>query len=88
MRGLLKVFHSQCDSGTDGYLGTNDTISIEEAWRENVHRSTLSLGHADLVAEKLTDDTSDSATTKDSKRMAAVGSDNHIFLGYGRLKTN
>jgi hypothetical protein len=57
-------------------LGANDTVSTEEAWRENVHRTTLSTRHADLAAEELAYDTCDCTTTKDSKRMAAVGGDN------------
>jgi hypothetical protein len=53
-----------------------------------MHRAALSIGHADLAAEQLTDDTSDCATTEDSKRMAAVGGDNLVFLGYSRLQAD
>jgi hypothetical protein len=53
-----------------------------------MHRAALSIGHADLAAEQLTDDTGDCPTTEDSKGMAAVGRDNLVFLGYSRLQTN
>ena len=60
----------------------------EETGREDMHRAALSIGHADLAAKQLTDDTGDCSTTEDSKGMAAVGRDNLVFLGYSRLQTN
>jgi hypothetical protein len=69
-------------------LGANNTIAAEETRREDVHRATFSLGHADLAPEKLADDTRNGATTEDCKGMAAVGGDDSVILGYRRLKAD
>jgi hypothetical protein len=82
------VFHSKSNAGAEGKLGADNTIAPEEMGREDMHRAALSIGHADLAAEQLTDDTGDCPTTEDSKGMAAVGRDNLVFLGYSRLQTN
>ena len=87
-RGPLEIFHGKCDASADRNLGPNNTIATEETRCEDVHRATLSLGHADLAAEKLANDTRNCATTEDCKRMTAVGGDNLVFLGYRRLKAN
>jgi hypothetical protein len=86
--GPFEVFHSKSHAGADGNLSTNNTISTEETRCKDVHRATLSLGHADLAPEKLTNDTSNGATTEDSKGMAAVGGDDQVFLSYRRLKAD
>ena len=59
----LKVFHSKSNAGAEGKLGADNTIAPEETGREDMHRAALSIGHADLAAEQLTDDTGDCATT-------------------------
>jgi hypothetical protein len=85
--GPLKVFHSKSNAGAEK-LGADNTIAPEEMGREDMHRAALSIGHAHLAAEQLTDDTGDCATTEDRKRVAAVGRDNLVLLGYSGLQTN
>ena len=66
-------------AGADGYLGTDDTVATKEGGGEDVHRTTLSMGHTALTTEKLSEDTFDGTPTHDCKGMTPVGSDDTIF---------
>ena len=66
-RGLLEVFHGKGDASADGNLGTNSTIVPKETQCEDVHRATLSLGHADLMPKNLANDARNGAPMEDCK---------------------
>jgi len=53
-----------------------------------VHGTTLSVRHAPLTAEKLTENTSDGTTTHDGERMATIGSDDSVVWFDAVFKTN
>src|SRR5713226_9265141 len=65
--GLLEVFHGKGDASADGNLGTNSTIAPKETQCEDVHRATLSLGHADLMPKNLANDARNGAPIEDCK---------------------
>ena len=73
---------------TNRDLGTDNTIAIKEGQGEDVHRSTLSVGHAVWTTEKLSNDTLDGATMHDYKGVTPVGSDHMVFRSDAILKTN
>jgi hypothetical protein len=45
-RLLLEVLLGEGDTGADGDLGSDNTVSTEEGWSENVHRTSLSKRHS------------------------------------------
>ena len=53
-----------------------------------MHRTTLSVGHADLTTEELADDARDSYSTHDGEGVAAVGRYDAVVLGDSTLETN
>jgi len=85
---LAHVLLSKAHTSTNGDLSTDDTVASEKRRSENVHRATFSMGHADLTTKELTNDTLDSATTHDGKRVATIGRYDAVVLGDSTLKTN
>lgn len=83
---LAHVFLSKADTSADGDLGANDTVAAKEGRSEDVHRTTLSMRHADLAPEELANDTLDASATHDSEGMAAVRSDDAVVLGNSVLE--
>ena len=84
----LEVFLRKRDTGAERDLCANDTIPTKEAWCEDMHGATLPAGHANLTAEKLAENTSDCATTKNSEWMTAICGYDHVVLGNRRLEAN
>lgn len=85
---LLQVLLGECKPGTNGHLRAHDTVTTEEARREDVHRATFAVRHTSLATEELSDDALDRASAKDGERMAAVGSDDEIVPGNRRLESD
>lgn len=44
------VLLRESDTGSDGHLSTDDTVTSVEAFGEHVHRTTLALGDTSLLA--------------------------------------
>ena len=76
------------DASANRDLGTDDTIAIKEGQGEDVHRSTLSVGHAVWTTEKLSNDTPDGAATHDCKGVTPVCGDHTVCGGDAILETN
>lgn len=85
---LLQVFLGECKPGTNGHLRADDTVTTEEARREDVHRATLAVRHTGLATKELSDDTLDRASAKDGEWMAAVCGDDEIVPGNRRLESD
>lgn len=69
-------------------MGADDTVSAKEGRREDVHGTTLSVGHADLASEQLANNTLYGASAQDGERVAPVGSDDPVVLGDTVLETD
>jgi hypothetical protein len=87
-RRVLEVLLSKHNTGADRDLCAHDTVPTKEVWCEDMHGATLPVGHADLTAKKLAENTSDCATTKNGKWMTVIGGDDHVVLGYRRLEAD
>ena len=48
-RILVEVLHGEGDTGADGHLCTDDTVTTEEGGGEHVHGPALAVGHASLA---------------------------------------
>ena len=57
------ILLSESETGSKRNLGTDDTVSSEEGRGKDVHRSTLSVGHAVLATKELGQDTLDSSSS-------------------------
>lgn len=86
--GLAAVLHGERDSGTDGDLGTDNSVSSVEAIGEHVHGSALSVRDPVLAAEKLGDDALDGRTAEVGEAVAPVGGDDGVLLRDGMLNTS
>jgi hypothetical protein len=84
---LSLVLHGESNTGTDGNLGSDNTVSSVEVLSEHVHGSSLSLGDSVLASKKLSDDALDGGTTKVGETVATVGSDDGVLLGDRVLDT-
>lgn len=84
---LLQVLLRESNTSTDRDLRAHDTVASEEGRGEDVHRTTLSVGHSNLPPEQLANDTLDSAAAQHSKGMAAVRSNNTVFGGNAMFKS-
>lgn len=85
---LVQVFLCERKACTDGHLRTDDTVATKERLGEDVHGTTLAVGHARLAAEQLTNDTLDGAATEDGEGVATVRSDDLVFGRNSRLETD
>jgi hypothetical protein len=86
---LLAASVLVCESqtGTDGDLGTDDTVSTVEALAEHVHGTTLSVGDTLAATEQLTNDGADGGTTHQGVTVASVGGNDIVLLVQGVLDT-
>jgi len=85
---LAHVLLGETHTGSNRDLSSDDTVASKEGRGEDVHGTTLSVGHADLATEELANDTLDSATTHDGEGMAAVSSDDAVLLADSVLEAN
>jgi hypothetical protein len=86
--GLFVVLLGESQTGADGHLGTDDTVSTVEVLGEHVHGTTLAVRDTLAAAEKLTNDGLDGATAHHGETVATVGSDNLVHAGDGVLDTD
>jgi hypothetical protein len=86
---LLAASVLVCESqtGTDGNLSTDDTVSTVETLAEHVHGATFSVGDTLSATEQLTNDGSDTSTTHEGVTVASVGGDDIVILVQGVLDT-
>lgn len=85
---LAHVLLRETHTGTNRDLSSDDTVASEEGRGEDVHRTTLAVGHADLATEQLANDTLDSAATHDGEGMAAASCDDTVRLADSVLEAN
>lgn len=78
---LVLVLAGECNTGTDGDLSTDDTVTTVETGGEHVHGSTLSVGDTLSPAEKFTNDGLDRGASHHGVTVAAVGGDDVVLLG-------
>jgi hypothetical protein len=84
---LLVVLLGKSKTGTNGDLGTDDTVTTVEVGGEHVHGTTLSVGDTLAAAEQLSDDRADGTTTHQSETVASVGCDNLVVAADGVFDT-
>jgi hypothetical protein len=85
---VAEVLLSKGKTSADGDLGTDNTVTTKEGGGEDVHRATLSVGHAALTTEELSDDPFDGAATHDRKGVTPVGGDDTVCGGDTIFETN
>ena len=76
---VTEVLLCKGEASADGDLCTDDTVATKEGRGEDVHRATLSVGHAVLTTEEFSEDTFDAAPTHDRKGVTAVGRDDAVL---------
>ena len=85
---LLVVLLSEGQTGANGYLGTDDTVTTVEVLGEHVHRTTLAVRDTLTAAEKLTDDGLDGTTTHHGKTVTTVSGNNFVHASDGVLNSD
>ena len=86
--GLLVVLLGESQTGTNGHLGTDDTVATVEVLREHVHGATLAVGNTLPAAQQLTDDRPNRTTAHHSETVAAISSDDLVLAVDSVLNTN
>jgi len=86
--GLLVVLLGKSQTGTDGNLGADDTVTTVEVLGEHVHRATLAVGDTLATAQQLTDDRLDGTAAHQSETVATVGGNNLVLAGDSMLNTD
>lgn len=86
--GLLVVLLGEGQTGTDGHLGTDNTVTTVEVLGEHVHGTTLAVRDTLTTTEKLTNDGLDGTTTHHSETVATVGGNNLVHTGDGVLNSD
>jgi hypothetical protein len=66
------VLLRESETGPEGNLGTDDTVSSEKGRGEDVHGTALSVGHTVLATEKLSQDTLYCSTPQHREGVASV----------------
>lgn len=85
---LVLVLLGKGDTGADGDLGADDTVSSVETGGEHVHGATLSVGDTLPPAKQLTDDALDGSSAHQGEAVAAVGGDEVVGTLDGVLDTD
>lgn len=85
---LVHVFLCKRKACADGHLRTDDSVATEERLGEDVHGTTLAVGHARLAAKQLTDDALDRAATEDGEGVTTVRSDDFVIRRDSCLETD
>lgn len=85
---LALVLIGKGETGTDGDLSTDDTVTAVEALGEHVHGTTLSVGDTLSSAEKLSNDGLDRGAAHHGETVATVGGDDRVLLGDTVLNTD
>lgn len=82
---LVLVLLGKGNAGTDGDLGTDNTVTTVEAGGEHMHGTTLAVGNTLSSAEQLTNDGLDRGAAHHGETVAAVGGNDVVLLGDGVL---
>ena len=85
---LVLVGLSESNTGTDGDLGTDNSVTTVETGGEHVHGTTLAVGDTPSSAEQLTNDGLDRGTAHHGETVAAVGGNDVVLLGDSVLDTD
>mmetsp|Transcript_12019 Transcript_12019/g.25419 ORF Transcript_12019/g.25419 Transcript_12019/m.25419 type:complete len:238 (+) Transcript_12019:628-1341(+) len=87
LAGLGIVLVGKGQTGSDRYLGTDDTVATEKVvfLAVHVHGTTLSLGDAVGLSEELSDDAGDRSSPHQGQDVAAVGGHPGVLLVEGAL---
>jgi hypothetical protein len=85
---LAEVLLSKGNTGTNGYLRTDDTITSEERRGKDVHGTTFAMRHATLTSKEFTKDTRNRTTTHHSERVTPVSGDDPVIFFDTMFKTN
>ena len=85
---MAEVLLGKGKTSANGDLGTDDTVTAKEGGGEDVHRATLSVGHAVLTTEELSEDAFDGTATHDCEGVTPVGGDDTVFGGDAIFETN
>lgn len=86
LSALVLVGKSQ--TGTDGNLSADDTVTAVEVLGEHVHGAALSVGNTLAATKQLTNDGSDRTATHEGETVASVRSDDVVLLGNSVLNTD
>lgn len=85
---MAEVLLGKGDTGSQGDLGADNSVSSIEVGGEHVHGTTLTARDTGLASEKLGQDGGDGTTAHVGESVAAVGSDDLVLGGQGSLHSD
>jgi len=85
---VIEVLLGKGNTGTQGNLSTNNTVTAKEVGGEHVHGTTLATRDTGLASEKFGQDGGNGTATHVREAVAAVGSDNLVVWSQGGLHTD
>ena len=85
---VAEVLLGKGDTGAQGDLSSDNTVSSKEVGGEHVHGASLASRDTSLASEKLGKDGGDGATTHVGESVAAVGGDDLVLGSQSGLHTD